>query len=94
MVNFNLLKNRHNYKRKENCAMARPIDNKLLGIKISYYRKRKGYTQAQLAEQVNISQSYMAKIECGFLSNCVSLAVLNNISSELNVSIDELISPN
>ena len=51
-------------------------------------------SQAQLAEQVNISQSYMAKIECGFLSNCVSLAVLNNISSELNVSIDELISPN
>ena len=74
--------------------MARPIDNKLLGIKISYYRKRKGYTQAQLAEQVNISQSYMAKIECGFLSNCVSLPVLNNISQKLSVSIDELISKN
>ncbi|WP_196591296.1 helix-turn-helix domain-containing protein [Pectinatus frisingensis] len=74
--------------------MARNIDNKLLGIKISYYRKRKGYTQAQLAEQVNISPSYMAKIECGFLSKCVSLTVLNNISNELHVSIDELISPN
>ncbi|MDQ0202850.1 helix-turn-helix domain-containing protein [Pectinatus haikarae] len=74
--------------------MARHINNKLLGIKISYYRKRKGFTQAQLAEQVDISPSYMAKIECGFLSKCVSLTVLNNISNELHVSIDELISEN
>ncbi|WP_196593429.1 helix-turn-helix domain-containing protein [Pectinatus sottacetonis] len=72
--------------------MTKHIDNKLLGLKISYYRKRKGYTQAQLAEQVDISQSYMAKIECGFLSNCVSLNVLNNISNELGVTIDRLIS--
>ncbi|MBB5336125.1 helix-turn-helix domain-containing protein [Pectinatus brassicae] len=72
--------------------MAIHIDNKLLGIKISYYRKRKGYTQYQLAERINISQSYMAKIECGFLSNCVSLGVLNNIANELEVSIDKLIS--
>ena len=31
---------------------------RLLGITISYYRKARGYTQAQLAEEVNISRTH------------------------------------
>ena len=34
---------------------------RLLGITISYYRKARGYTQAQLAEEVNISRTHMSK---------------------------------
>lgn len=71
--------------------MAKSIDNRLLGLKIAYYRKKKRLTQAQLAEKINISIRYMSKIECGSVVGSVSLPVLNRISNELNVSIDTLI---
>lgn len=71
--------------------MSRDIDNRLVGVKIACLRRTKGYTQAELAEKVNISLSYMAKIETAFVSNRVSVDVLNKIAYELGVSVDDLI---
>lgn len=48
------------------------LDNRLIGINIAYYRKLKKYTQMQLAQKTNISLSYMAKIESGLVTGCVS----------------------
>lgn len=38
---------------------------KEVGLKIAYYRKKKGYTQTQLAEMVGISSNYLSLIERG-----------------------------
>lgn len=74
--------------------MIHKIDNKALGTKISCFRRLKGYTQAQLAERIGVSLSYIAKIESGLVSNCVSLPVINNIAKELDISIDDLVDSN
>lgn len=74
--------------------MIHKIDNKTLGIKISCFRQLKGYTQSQLAERTGVSLSYIAKIESGLVSNCVSLPVINNIAKELDISIDDLVDSN
>lgn len=48
---------------------ARTVDDKLksrmrlLGLRIAFYRKRKGLTQDQLAELIDYSHSYLARIE-------------------------------
>lgn len=56
--------------------MNSELDNRLIGINIAYYRKLKKYTQMELAQETNISLSYMAKIESGLVTGCVSLPVL------------------
>ncbi|MBO5245581.1 MAG: helix-turn-helix transcriptional regulator [Selenomonadales bacterium] len=38
---------------------------RLIGRKIAYYRRLKGYTQVQLAQKVGISSNYLSQIECG-----------------------------
>ena len=74
--------------------MIHKIDNKALGTKISCFQRLKGYTQAQLAERTGASLSYIAKIESGLVSNCVSLPVVNDIAKELDISIDDLVGSN
>lgn len=37
----------------------------LIGRKIAYYRRLKGYTQGQLAKRIGISANYLSQIECG-----------------------------
>lgn len=71
--------------------MDSSVDNRLLGLKIAYFRKKNRLTQVQLANQVHISVRYMSKIECGQVTNCVSLPVLHSISKVLGVSIDTLL---
>lgn len=70
------------------------LDNRLIGINIAYYRKLKKYTQMELAQETNISLSYMAKIESGLVMGCVSLPVLYKISKILDVSLDKLVNKN
>lgn len=38
---------------------------KNIGLKIAYYRKKKGYTQAELAERIGMSAAYLGQIERG-----------------------------
>lgn len=56
-----------------------------LGEHISFYRKRANITQRELANRVNISRSYLSRIENSNNCQSFSLEVLFNISRELNV---------
>lgn len=56
-----------------------------LGYAISYYRKRKGMTQEQLAERIGISRQHMGAIEAPNMVRAVSLDVLFNIASVLEI---------
>lgn len=56
-----------------------------LGYAISYYRKRRGYTQEQLAEKIGISRQHMGAIEAPNMVRAVSLDVLFNIAAVLEI---------
>ena len=56
-----------------------------LGCAIAYYRKRKGLTQEQVAEKVGISRQHMGAIEAPHMVRAVSLDVLFNIASILEI---------
>lgn len=62
-----------------------------IGLKISYYRKKKGYTQAQLAEKVNLSTNYLGLIERGNNGRSYSMEVLLKIADALDVDVRELL---
>ena len=64
---------------------------RVIGLKIAYYRKLRGYTQQELAQRVDVSLSYIGKIECGSLPRCASLPVLLAITETLEISIIELL---
>ena len=56
-----------------------------LGCAISYYRKRKGLTQEQLAESIGVSRQHMGAIEAPNMVRAVSLDVLFNIAHALEI---------
>ncbi len=56
-----------------------------LGLNIAYYRKLQGYTQEELAELSGISRSHISSIEAPNIIQNVSLEVLFNIASSLNL---------
>lgn len=61
---------------------------KLLGQRIKELRTKKGYTQEQLTEKLNIGQRTLSKIERG--NTFVSAETLAKLLIALDVSIDEL----
>lgn len=64
---------------------------KEIGLKIAYYRKKKEYTQAQLAEKVGISTNYLGMIERGNQGKSFSLGTLFLIAQALEVKPEELL---
>ena len=40
-----------------------------IGLKIAYYRKKKGYTQTELAQRIGMSVAYLGQIERGNRGN-------------------------
>ena len=56
-----------------------------LGCAIAYYRKRKGFTQEQVAEKIGISRQHMGAIEAPNMVRAVSLDVLFNIAAVLEI---------
>lgn len=62
---------------------------KLLGKNIRFYRDKKGYTQNQLAEIVDLSREYLADVECGLKR--ISLKKLFAIADALEVDCSMLI---
>ena len=59
-----------------------------LGLNITYYRKRRGLSQSQLAEQVNISRTHMSRIET---ADCaVSLDVVFDLCDALEIAPAQL----
>lgn len=61
----------------------------VIGSNIKYYREQVGLTQIQLSEQVQISISYLSKIEASGCTKSLSISVLNLIANALDVDITE-----
>ena len=64
---------------------------KSIGLKIAYYRKKKGYTQADLAQQIGMSVSYLGQIERGNRGKSFSLETLYQIEDALDIDVDTLL---
>jgi len=62
-----------------------------IGIKIGYYRKLRGYTQAQLAEKAQISAGYLSQIEAPGMAVSISLEMLLTIAEALQVPPSKLL---
>ena len=58
------------------------------GLNVVYYRKKKRYSQTQLAELVDIHRTYVSAIELGKVS--VSFDVLFKLAEVLEVSPNKL----
>lgn len=56
-----------------------------LGYNVAYYRKHAGLTQEQLAERVGISRQHMGAIEAPNLCRPISLTLLFNIATALDI---------
>lgn len=65
---------------------------KMIGLKIAYYRKMRGYTQGQLAGKIGISTTYLGQIERGNNSKSYSLETLLSIAVGLDIDVNLLLS--
>lgn len=62
---------------------------RVIGSNIKHYREQRKLTQVQLAEQANISISYLSKIEAAKCNKSLSLSALNQIANALSTEISE-----
>ena len=62
-----------------------------LGYNIAYYRKHAGLTQEQLAERVGISRQHMGAIEAPNLCRPISLDLLFNFATVLEIEPSKLL---
>lgn len=69
----------------------RKQEYKMIGLNIAYYRKLKGLTQLQLAEQINISRTHMSNIEAPNMPTSISLDTLLDIADVLEISVSNLL---
>lgn len=67
---------------------------KMIGLKIAYYRKLRGYTQGQLAGKIGISTTYLGQIERGNNGKSFSLETLFLIATGLDVDVILLLTGN
>ena len=65
---------------------------KQIGKNIQNARKKKGYTQETFSELMNVSWSYVAKIEAGILN--LSIGKITEFSNYLDTDINELLKIN
>ncbi len=56
-----------------------------IGLKISYYRKLKGYTQEQLAEMIDKNLAFIGAVEAPNINRTVSLDTLFDIADVLEI---------
>ncbi len=62
---------------------------KQIGKNIQNARKEKGYTQETFSELMNVSWSYVAKIESGILN--LSIGKIVDFANYLDVNVSELL---
>ena len=62
-----------------------------LGLKIAYYRKKRGYTQENLAEKVGISLNFLAPVEGTGTLRGISLETLFKMADVLQVAPSKLL---
>ena len=63
--------------------------NKKVGFKIREYRKKKGWTQEELAFESNLHRAYIGQIERG--EKNIGLQNLEKIAKTLSIAIKKLI---
>ena len=63
----------------------------MLGLKISYYRKKAGYTQEAFAEKIGKSLNFLAQIEGTGTVKGVSLETLFKIADVLGIPVSKLL---
>ena len=56
---------------------------------IAFWRKHRGFTQADMAREIGVPQSYLAQLENGMRDG--SLSVYQRLARRLGVSVDELL---
>ncbi|MDD4509612.1 MAG: helix-turn-helix transcriptional regulator [Oscillospiraceae bacterium] len=56
-----------------------------IGRNIAYYRKQRGYTQAELAKMIGISRSHLSAIEAPNVLRPFSIELLLNFADALRV---------
>ena len=78
--------------RKEEQKEAFREEYRLLGLKIAYYRKKRGYTQEQLADRAECSWSFLSQLEAnnGDRIHAPSLYTLFCIARALEISVSTL----
>jgi len=64
---------------------------KKIGKNIAKYRKEKGFSQEELANNVGISYSYLTQIEAPRVVKKMSLEVLFDIADFLEIDVKELL---
>ncbi|MCH5185367.1 MAG: helix-turn-helix transcriptional regulator [Oscillospiraceae bacterium] len=62
-----------------------------LGYNIAYYRKHAGLTQEKLAEMLGISRQHMGAVEAPNIIRPISLDLLFNIATVLDVQPAQLL---
>ena len=62
-----------------------------LGLKIAYYRKKRGYTQESFAEKVGISLNFLAQVEGTGTVRGVRLETLFKMADVLQVTPSKLL---
>ena len=62
-----------------------------LGLKIAYYRKKRGYTQENLAEKVGKSLNFLAQVEGTGTIRGISLETLFKMADVLQVAPSKLL---
>ena len=56
-----------------------------IGLKIAYYRKLRGFTQEELAEQVGLTPAFVGHLEAPNIIKALSLDTLFDIAAALDV---------
>ena len=56
-----------------------------IGLKIAYYRKLRGLTQEELAEQVGVTPAFIGHLEAPNILKALSLDTLFDIAAVLDV---------
>ena len=56
-----------------------------IGLKVAYFRKLRGLTQEELAEQVGLTPAYIGHIEAPNITKAISLDTLFDIAETLGV---------
>lgn len=62
-----------------------------IGLKISYYRKLRGYTQEELAERAGVSTTFIGMVEAPNLYKAPSLKTLYTVAAVLEVPVYKLL---
>ena len=57
-----------------------------IGLKIAYYRKLRGLTQEELAEQTGLTPAFIGHLEAPNIQKALSLDSLFDIATVLNVA--------